>query len=1734
MSHKKLLYPIFFCLLFAGGGFFVLQKIFFISQEKTQFSHENENTTITVLGDGEYTIEKEHNNFTVFDKENKKEKIIVNDLHGLDAPRDIAVKFSDTTDHIELHYNNREDQKKQVTVATEIVYVETLNPDGNHLPLEFNNAKLTLNKKNGTQNINAILTCADFDFDKENNTCKNWEIATDVKIVAQNDHDIQVQVQHFSAYVGVYLEIINIQSDLTAGDVWTTKFNTYGQDTLTIQAVDGTTYPEDIIFDGIYCGERKLTEDEFTFDDQVITVPDYTCDNEESRIENQAITSGRHWLAFSFGETQNIKSHNFACDSGTLADTCTVSTTQIMTNGDTIAGTGNIIIADGGNLSTANTEFFSIIMDEDVTIESGGTITGNLSTLISANLDIQTGGSINVNGRGYAAQSGPGAGVTYSTVGTGGGYGGDGGNYNSNTVAGVTYGSVTDPTDLGSGGGRTSGGAGGGAVKLDVSGTLTLNGVITANGNNGTGSYSNYSGGGSGGGIWINAGTLAGAGSLTANGGAGGVYSSSFGGSGGGGRISINYTTDSSTITSFAHSGSVNGRYGGAGTIYTKASAETNGDLLVDNNDLNGADTTQVAAINQTFDNITINGNAKYVIPADASLTSVNDLVGGGTGVMINNGSLLIPNTVISGFTKFTNNGTISGLPSSVTFSNITFYENGTLPLTDLTIGSGATFEFQDLNPTTPETLANLTILGGGLLTHQGNSTTQDNTLNLAVTNNLDIQTGGSINVNGRGYAAQSGPGAGVTYSTVGTGGGYGGDGGNYNSNTVAGVTYGSVTDPTDLGSGGGRTSGGAGGGAVKLDVSGTLTLNGVITANGNNGTGSYSNYSGGGSGGGIWINAGTLAGAGSLTANGGAGGVYSSSFGGSGGGGRISINYTTDSSTITSFAHSGSVNGRYGGAGTIYTKASAETNGDLLVDNNDLNGADTTQVAAINQTFDNITINGNAKYVIPADASLTSVNDLVGGGTGVMINNGSLLIPNTVISGFTKFTNNGTISGLPSSVTFSNITFYENGTLPLTDLTIGSGATFEFQDLNPTTPETLANLTILGGGLLTHQGNSTTQDNTLNLAVTNNLDIQTGGSINVNGRGYESANGPGAGIDAGGYGSGAGHRSKGGGIFGNANAGGSAYGDPDTPIDLGSGGGPDDGAGSTGGGAVKLNVNGILTVDGDITANAFNAGGIDAGGGSGGSIYLICGTLTGTGSLSANGGSAQEVNAGAGAPGRIKNSCTTDNATLTIAQDYGTIGVKPQTPTVTTSAATDITYNSATLNADLTSVGTDTDASRIIEWGTETGTYVHSCDAGTGTTGTYSCSVTNLDPETTYYARAKAENDIGITHGSEVTFTTEQLQDVTIPEPDESDMTEAVAEGYIMVDNGTIDNTTQVTTSVNITFQTANTEVLFPVNTVITESADQSFNFQSFVTTNIVEQVKAEQEDSRVAFKVGVPGEKLSFSQPVTVTAFVGGAFNDQTLDILYQNEGETTWNTQGTCTVENGTCTFTTNHATIYTINGTLQSTGDTPLNINTEVLDTLTMDCYESTNGSGTYDVLLGTVSNPGYVTAGTPAIGQSTCTVTTNDDQGYYLTVEDDNGISSTVLTHTDPNTGTLYEIQDLTHWNDTTLTTENWNPPTTKGLGFSVITFPDTDTANNIFDGIWNETGNCPEGTTSDSNDYAGIPDTPETIAAVPQYTANHTTTNICYKVDVPASQPSGTYTGSVTYTATSDASSYLN
>ena len=101
-----------------------------------------------------------------------------------------------------------------------------------------------------------------------------------------------------------------------------------------------------------------------------------------------------------------------------------------------------------------------------------------------------------------------------------------------------------------------------------------------------------------------------------------------------------------------------------------------------------------------------------------------------------------------------------------------------------------------------------------------------------------------------------------------------------------------------------------------------------------------------------------------------------------------------------------------------------------------------------------------------------------------------------------------------------------------------------------------------------------------------------------------------------------------------------------------------------------------------------------------------------------------------------------------------GGVGCVIDTPTVSTEEATGIDSTTATGNGAVTDVGGE-DPERLIEWGTSSGTYTNECSAGIGDTGNYSCVMSGLTPNTTYYFRAKATNSGGSSYGNEMTFDT-------------------------------------------------------------------------------------------------------------------------------------------------------------------------------------------------------------------------------------------------------------------------------------------------------------------------------------------------------------------------------------------
>jgi hypothetical protein len=230
--------------------------------------------------------------------------------------------------------------------------------------------------------------------------------------------------------------------------------------------------------------------------------------------------------------------------------------------------------------------------------------------------------------------------------------------------------------------------------------------------------------------------------------------------------------------------------------------------------------------------------------------------------------------------------------------------------------------------------LRTITLRQCGGITHPANGT-NDKGYRVDVTvPSLTIESNGFIYASGKGYAGgvlSAGygtngvgtPGGGDVFGATGAGGGHGGLGGNSSRDAAGGVSYGSMTQPTHLGSGGGGSgnanyNGVAGGGAIKLNV-GELQVDGSILANGADAVSGTPNQApGGGSGGSIWIITRRLAGTGCMNANGGyghsGGTIYN---GGGGGGGRIAVYaITAPFYTAGGFVGTYTVSGGAGGNG--------------------------------------------------------------------------------------------------------------------------------------------------------------------------------------------------------------------------------------------------------------------------------------------------------------------------------------------------------------------------------------------------------------------------------------------------------------------------------------------------------------------------------------------------------------------------------------------------------------------------------------------------------------------------------------------------------------------------------------------------------------------------------------------------------------------------------------------------
>ena len=130
---------------------------------------------------------------------------------------------------------------------------------------------------------------------------------------------------------------------------------------------------------------------------------------------------------------------------------------------------------------------------------------------------------------------------------------------------------------------------------------------------------------------------------------------------------------------------------------------------------------------------------------------------------------------------------------------------------------------------------------------------------------------------------------------------------------------------------------------------------------------------------------------------------------------------------------------------------------------------------------------------------------------------------------------------------------------------------------------------------------------------------------------------------------------------------------------------------------------------------------------------------------------------------------------------------VKDLLPVVTTSTITQITETTAVAGGSVTSDGNASVTERGVCVATASNPTTSNTKITSGSgTGSFTCELTNLQPNTTYYVRAYATNSMGTAYGEEVSFTTNKnivLPSVTTNAITQITETTAVAGGNVTSD---------------------------------------------------------------------------------------------------------------------------------------------------------------------------------------------------------------------------------------------------------------------------------------------------------------------------------------------------------------
>lgn len=436
-------------------------------------------------------------------------------------------------------------------------------------------------------------------------------------------------------------------------------------------------------------------------------------------------------------------------------------------------------------------------------------------------------------------------------------------------------------------------------------------------------------------------------------------------------------------------------------------------------------------------------------------------------------------------------NATYSGgasVAGSLSFISSTSSGTGLLTVGgDLTLsGSTLTSDSLDLTPSLVVS-GDMSMSSNSTLTHSAVSSAEfGQERRLYVTaNNLTIDSGSKITANLKGYLESNDNSMRVygnrsfnmdTSASIGgvMGGGVSANPASAQASASAFPSYGTFYWPVELGAGSKVINAYRGGGAIRLKVAGTFTLNGTVTADSSNTeAGANNNGRGTGSGGSILVETDLITGNGSMSATG------MSSFYAPGSGGRIAIYYKQTGSGTgmeypTSLVNNLNVQGQrwssFGSAaGTIFLmNTDSQTYGDLIIDNRSV------IVPSGVETFININPTGTIQTVLSA-----TTFDVAGGALGYATGK-NILFPNRWAGSVSPNGNSGIKTGY-----FVNAN--PDGTPTIVDDTL-----FQISS------HTDSILTIATGGDLSAV--STDGDPYRMVLVLDNLSVRNGGRLNFAG----------------------------------------------------------------------------------------------------------------------------------------------------------------------------------------------------------------------------------------------------------------------------------------------------------------------------------------------------------------------------------------------------------------------------------------------------------------------------------------------------------------------------------------------------------------------------------------------------------------------------------------------------------